>query len=315
VPSAAFSSTASDVLHARSRCNRADPPAAAALQLLPHRVRPSCTPTRSRPELAQRGHRHALHVVALHVIALHVIALHSSSCCWTRVRSGLVAPLLRAALLHHRLLGERRPRTSLSQAPCRSSTTTPVPRTAPAPVRPAPALCSAPRRAAASACTCCQRRLCSGRPAPALQRAPRALRRVFPRARSGRTWAAPEPPRRLDPERPHRALCPRAPEPQPPARAALALPEPCQAAVGRRSGPPARRLCPAPPERLPCAARGRVEKREGGREEMPRKMRRRGEKEERHQGERLSRERGRRNRISQGLMRNLEKLQGPFCKA
>jgi hypothetical protein len=58
-----------------------------------------------------------------------------------------------------------------------------------------------------------------------------------------------------------------------------------------------------------------VEKREGGREEMPRKMRRRGEKEERHQGERLSRERGRRNRISQGLMRNLEKLQGPFCKA
>jgi hypothetical protein len=61
---AAFPSTASDVLHARPRCSRADPPAAAALQLLPHRARPPCTPTRSRPELAQRGHRLALHVAA-----------------------------------------------------------------------------------------------------------------------------------------------------------------------------------------------------------------------------------------------------------
>jgi hypothetical protein len=43
ISSAAFSSTASVVLHARSRCSRADPPAAAALQLLPHRERPSCT--------------------------------------------------------------------------------------------------------------------------------------------------------------------------------------------------------------------------------------------------------------------------------
>jgi hypothetical protein len=65
VPSAAFSSTASNVHHAR----------------------PSCTPTRSRPELAQREHCHALHVAALHVVALLVNALHSSSsflCCRTR---------------------------------------------------------------------------------------------------------------------------------------------------------------------------------------------------------------------------------------
>jgi hypothetical protein len=59
VPSAAFSSTASNVHHAR----------------------PSCTPTRSRPELAQREHRHALHAAALHVVALHS---SSFSCCRTR---------------------------------------------------------------------------------------------------------------------------------------------------------------------------------------------------------------------------------------
>jgi hypothetical protein len=76
VPSVAFSSTASDILHARPHCSRANPPAATALQLFPHRTRPPCTPTRSRPELAQRGHRHALHVAALHAVALHVVALH-----------------------------------------------------------------------------------------------------------------------------------------------------------------------------------------------------------------------------------------------
>jgi hypothetical protein len=95
VPSTAFSSTASDVLHAWLYCSRADSPVAATLQLLLHHARPSCTPTRSRPELAQRGHRHALHVAALHVVALHVVALHSSSsfsCCRTRACSGLAAP-------------------------------------------------------------------------------------------------------------------------------------------------------------------------------------------------------------------------------
>jgi hypothetical protein len=88
---AAFPSTASDVLDARPRCSRADPPAAAALQLLPHRARPPCTPTWSRPELAQRGHRHALHAVVLHAVLLRS---YSSSCCRTRARPGLAAPPL-----------------------------------------------------------------------------------------------------------------------------------------------------------------------------------------------------------------------------
>jgi hypothetical protein len=103
ISSAAFSSTASDVFHARSRCTRADPPVATALQLLPHRARPPCTPTQSRPELAQREHRHALYAVALHAVILHAVALHAviprsyscSSCCRTRARPGLAAPLLR----------------------------------------------------------------------------------------------------------------------------------------------------------------------------------------------------------------------------
>jgi hypothetical protein len=55
ISSAAFSSTAFDVHHARLYCSRADSPVVPTLQLLPHRARPSCTPTRSRPELAQRG--------------------------------------------------------------------------------------------------------------------------------------------------------------------------------------------------------------------------------------------------------------------
>jgi hypothetical protein len=69
VPSAAFSSTASNV----------------------HHVRPSCTPTRSRPEFAQRRHRYALHAVVLRAVALHVVALHSPSYCRTRARLGLAA--------------------------------------------------------------------------------------------------------------------------------------------------------------------------------------------------------------------------------
>jgi hypothetical protein len=57
VPSVAFSSTASSVHHAR----------------------PSCTPTWSRPELAQREHHHALHGATLHIVARHVVTLHSYS--------------------------------------------------------------------------------------------------------------------------------------------------------------------------------------------------------------------------------------------
>jgi hypothetical protein len=69
VPSAVVSSTASNVYYAR----------------------PSCTPTRSQPELAQREHCHALHAAALHVVALFVNALHSSSCCRAHTRLGLAA--------------------------------------------------------------------------------------------------------------------------------------------------------------------------------------------------------------------------------
>jgi hypothetical protein len=69
VPSAAFSSTASNVHHAR----------------------PSCTPTRSRPEFPQRRHRYALHVVVLHAVALHVVALHSPFYCRTHAHLGLAA--------------------------------------------------------------------------------------------------------------------------------------------------------------------------------------------------------------------------------
>jgi hypothetical protein len=49
VPSTAFSSTTSDILHARPRCSRADPPAAAALQILPHRAWPPYTPSSFTP--------------------------------------------------------------------------------------------------------------------------------------------------------------------------------------------------------------------------------------------------------------------------
>jgi hypothetical protein len=71
MPSAAFSSMASNVHHAR----------------------PSCTPTRSWPELAQREHRHALPAAAL-----HVVSLHSSSfffCCRIRAYSGFATSLPR----------------------------------------------------------------------------------------------------------------------------------------------------------------------------------------------------------------------------
>jgi hypothetical protein len=98
VPSVVFPSTASDVLHTWPCCSRANPPATVALQLLPHRARPFCTPTQSRPELAQRRHRHALHVAVLHVVARHVGALHSSSsfsCCRIRAYSGLATSLPR----------------------------------------------------------------------------------------------------------------------------------------------------------------------------------------------------------------------------
>jgi hypothetical protein len=100
ISSVAFSSTASDVHHARLYCSCADSPVVATLQLLPHRARPSCTPTRSRPELAQRGHRHAVHVAALHVVALHVVALHSSSsfsCCRSRQRRAASARACQSA--------------------------------------------------------------------------------------------------------------------------------------------------------------------------------------------------------------------------
>jgi hypothetical protein len=59
VPSAVFPSMASNVHHAR----------------------PSCTPTRSRPEFAQRELHHALHAAALHVVALHSCALASALPC------------------------------------------------------------------------------------------------------------------------------------------------------------------------------------------------------------------------------------------
>jgi hypothetical protein len=45
VPSTAFSSTASGVLHVRLYCSRADPPAAATLQLLPYGACSPCTPS------------------------------------------------------------------------------------------------------------------------------------------------------------------------------------------------------------------------------------------------------------------------------
>jgi hypothetical protein len=98
VPLVVFPSTASDVLHTRPCCSRVNPPATVALQLLPHCARPFCTPTQSRPELAQRRHRHALHGAVLHVVARHVGALHSSSsfsCCRIRAYSGLATSLPR----------------------------------------------------------------------------------------------------------------------------------------------------------------------------------------------------------------------------
>jgi hypothetical protein len=98
VPSVVFSSTASDVLHSRPCCSRANPLVTVTLQLLPQRARPSYTPTQSRPELAQRRHRHALHAAALHIVALDVSALHSSSsfsCCRIRAYSGLATSLPR----------------------------------------------------------------------------------------------------------------------------------------------------------------------------------------------------------------------------
>jgi hypothetical protein len=79
VPSVVFSSAASNILHTRPCCSRANPPATVALQLLPHHARPSCTSTRSWPELVQWRHHYALHAVVLHIVVLR--SNFSSSCC------------------------------------------------------------------------------------------------------------------------------------------------------------------------------------------------------------------------------------------
>jgi hypothetical protein len=87
---------------------------------------------RSWPELAQRGHRHALHAAALHVVALHIVALHSyssSSYCRARARPGLAASHLHMP----------KPRASLARShPCAAAALLLLARrcTAPAPASP-----------------------------------------------------------------------------------------------------------------------------------------------------------------------------------
>jgi hypothetical protein len=95
ISSAAFSSTASNVLHARSRCSPCGPACSRHTAAPPAPRTTFLHTNRSRPELAQWGHCHVLHAAAMHVIALHVVALHSYSpfsCCRTRTCSGLAAP-------------------------------------------------------------------------------------------------------------------------------------------------------------------------------------------------------------------------------
>jgi hypothetical protein len=50
VPFVVFSSTASDVLHIRPCCSRANSPTTVALQLLPHRACSPCTPLQHPPD-------------------------------------------------------------------------------------------------------------------------------------------------------------------------------------------------------------------------------------------------------------------------
>jgi hypothetical protein len=169
VPSTAFSSTASNVYHAR----------------------PSCTPIRSRPELAQREHRHALHAAALYVIALHsssgsfasarVLLLHSHTyaACISAVLAPTPVPASRVLTL------SRKHTPALAQRPG------PAPLTASARAR---RLCRSPVTQHRT-CTCCcstAQVLPTHTPAPApapsaRSSAARALRTCSP------TLAGPEP--------------------------------------------------------------------------------------------------------------------------
>jgi hypothetical protein len=102
VPSAAVSSMASNV----------------------HYARPFCTPTRSRPELAQREHRHALHAATLHVVARH--GYSSSSCCRARTRLGLAASQVLPRLSLPRYCRARPRRPSCGSVPIRHASLPPA---------------------------------------------------------------------------------------------------------------------------------------------------------------------------------------------
>jgi hypothetical protein len=216
-------------------------------------TRPSCTPTRSRPEFAQRGHRHAPHVAALHVVALHVVALHSYSsfsCCRTRACSGLAAPQHHPCTLVPRASLARA--TSCLHRPCQ---TTPRGARLHAPMPPAPLALTRPPA--------------SARPAPAHPTTPAAQRLHTPPAlpvcrRCSRPSRAPAP-------------APAAPEPSRPApRCMLAPPAPAAQAAAARAPRPLRRRMRTPHARArsaPCrsssasAAGPEAERRKGGRKE------------------------------------------------
>jgi hypothetical protein len=102
VPSVAFSLMASNVHHAR----------------------PSFTPTRLRPELAQREHRHALHAATLHDVARH--GYSSSSCCRARTRLGLAASQVLPRLSLPRYCRARPRRPSCGSVPIRHASLPPA---------------------------------------------------------------------------------------------------------------------------------------------------------------------------------------------
>jgi hypothetical protein len=244
VPSAAFSSTASNVYNAR----------------------PSCTPTRSRPELAQREHRHALHAAALYVVALHsssgsfasarVLLLHSHgyAACIGAVLAPTPVPASRA------LTPSRKRTPALAQRPGTD------PLSASARAR---RLCRSPVTQHRT-CTCCcftAQVLPTHTPAPApapsaRSNAARALRTCSP------ALAGPEPARKPASARSRcRPLAPGQPVPEPAPPPALCSAESRHAPARSRAplcaphtGPPGPRLRPdlaprsAAPARSPHCA-------------------------------------------------------------
>jgi hypothetical protein len=200
VPSAAFSSMASNVYHAR----------------------PSCTPTRSRPELAQREHHHALHAAALYVVALHSSSRSFASARVLLLHSHAYATCIGAVLAPTPVPASRALTPSCKRTPALAQHPSPAPLSASARAR---RLCCSPVTQHRTCICCCSTAqvLPTHTPAPA----------PAPSTRSSATRAL----RTCSP-------APAGPEPAPPASSCTTIS--ARALAQRLRLPPAQRPGPAP---------------------------------------------------------------------